>query len=213
MYSVSNNVAYIDGQNGIYDGVIKNSSVKYGRNAADNHVEYLNDAKRPNLKEVHKSSKGDFQKKSDEWLDNLPPLKFEYRYMPNSRKVDTQALMGAAYEEMGKNTEIKTEELSAKLQEAFGDNASAKAVDLNKDGNIDLGEYSASVLLADIMSKKSPILNGANGVITDEGQNKTLPYASKRNYGVAYKTYNAIYQQYDLKSAQEEFLKDKNNLV
>ena len=229
MYSVQNNIAYINGQNGIYDGVVKNSSVRYGRNAADNNMKYLadytkqNDAVFPDLKGLHNLSNDEFEakmnelqtacKKSDAWLNSLPPLKFEYRYMPNSDSVDTQALMGAAYEEMGQKTEIKTSELTAKIQEAFGNNATAEAVDLNKDGNIDLGEYSASILLSDIMSDENPSLNGANGVITDEGQDKIIPYASKRNYNIAYKTYSAIYQSYDLKSAQEEFLKDDNNMA
>ena len=41
VYSIQNNVAYINGNKGIYDGKINDNSVRYGRNAAANNFEYL----------------------------------------------------------------------------------------------------------------------------------------------------------------------------
>ena len=37
VYSIQNNVAYINGNKGIYDGKINDNSVRYGRNAAANN--------------------------------------------------------------------------------------------------------------------------------------------------------------------------------
>ena len=112
MFEVNNGVAKIDGSKGKYDGKVSNPSVKYGRNAVENYYTYLEkpliadtmntapildfglspDAANKNADKIDK-----FLKENDEYLSALPPLEYEYRYMPQG-KVDTQAVLGAAYE-------------------------------------------------------------------------------------------------------------------
>ena len=229
MYISSCDKAYINGQNGIYDGKISNPSVKYGRNSVANYQEYLNDYTQPrvefpDLAGLSQLSEDKFEKKLnelgcaidklDESLNSLPPLDFEQKYMPDG-KFDKMALMGAAYEEMGKRTSISTEELNASLKEVFSDQVSIDALDLNKDEKIDLAEYGASILLADILSTNSDELKISNvdGTITKDGQNAVLPYGNIKNYDIANKTYQAIYNAFSLDDAQNKFVSDSNNLI
>lgn len=193
MYSVSGNIAKIDGRQGIYDGKVQNSSVRYGRNALSNYKSYTVDLAK----------------------DKMPPLKFEYRYMPNG-KFDKMALMGNAYEELGKKTEVKTEEMTATLQKFGGEGFSAEALDLNKDGYVDISEYAASTLTEDVLSsekgfKVSP--DKVDGVINNDGSNKTFALNLKSNEKLATEIYSKLYSAFDLDSAQEEFMSNKNNLV
>ena len=158
MFEVNNGIAKIDGSNGKYDGVVTNPSIKYGRNAVDNYYSYLekpivedkmNPAPildmglNPNAPEENAKKLDKYLKENDDYLKSLPPLEFEYRYMPNihNGKIDKNALFGAAYEEMGKRTSIPVKEIDS----AFGPEAalSTAPMDINKDGNIDIGEYSS----------------------------------------------------------------------
>ncbi len=83
----------------------------------------------------------------------------------------------------------------------------AKGVDLNNDGKIDIAEYATNILASDIYS------NGkVDGVINNRGQNQLIGDAKKENIAKTRKVYFALYQQYNLKEAQEKFLSDLNNL-
>lgn len=194
MYSVSSNIARIDGRQGIYDNKVQNSSVRYGRNALSNYKSYTEDLGN---------------------VDNMPPLKFEYRYMPNG-KLDKLALMGNAYEELGKKTEVKTEELTATLQEFGGDRFSAEAIDINKDGYIDVAEYATTTLTEDALSSTKGFNvdpNKVDGIINNEGANKTFALNLKSNAKIASEIYSKLYNEFGLDKAQEEFLSNDNNLT
>ncbi len=194
MYSVSSNIARIDGRQGIYDNKVQNSSVRYGRNALSNYKSYTEDLGN---------------------VDNMPPLKFEYRYMPNG-KLDKLALMGNAYEELGKKTEVKTEELTATLQEFGGDRFSAEAIDINKDGYIDVAEYATTTLTEDALSSTKGFNvdpNKVDGIINNEGSNKTFALNLKSNAKMASEIYSKLYNEFGLDKAQEEFLSNDNNLT
>ena len=207
MFSVVSNTALINGSKGIYDGKISNESVKYGRNAVANHYEYL------------------FQLQEDLFSPNIgdddfefTPINFEMRYQPETTKkgsVDLMALMGSAYEEMGKKISLSVKSLSELLQKAFGDGVSAEALDVNKDEQVDLAEYAGSILLFDMLSTNSENLDvsNINGVITNQGEIAALPYVSVQNLNVATEVFEFIYQHYDLQSAQKEFLANDNNLA
>ncbi len=229
-YNVVGSIAKIDGNSGIYDGKIKNSSVRYGRNAINNHIGYLNSyvpgkVDLPNLKDLHTLPKDEFNKKMveleeslnrlDDTINNLPPLDFELRYAQNKNGLDKLSVVGAAYEELGQRQEVTVRELSDNLKEGLGENFTAEAMDLNKDGKINLGEYSASIVLSDILSEKSDniTIKDANGIITNDGQKRMLPYGLDKNIKMASKIYQAIYDCYDLDNAQEKFLSDDNNLI
>ena len=194
MYSVSSNIARIDGRQGIYDNKVQNSSVRYGRNALSNYKSYTEDLGN---------------------VDNMPPLKFEYRYMPNG-KLDKLALMGNAYEELGKKTEVKTEELTATFQEFGGDRFSAEAIDINKDGYIDVAEYATTTLTEDALSSTKGFNvdpNKVDGIINNEGSNKTFALNLKSNAKIASEIYSKLYNEFGLDKAQEEFLSNDNNLT
>ncbi|MCM1266076.1 MAG: hypothetical protein NC200_07745 [Candidatus Gastranaerophilales bacterium] len=193
MYSVSGNVARIDGRQGIYDGKINNSSVRYGRNSLSNYQSYTSDLAK----------------------DTMPPLKFEYRYMPNG-KLDKMALLGNAYEELGKRIEVKTEEMTETIQKVGGDKFSADALDINKDGYIDVAEYATSTLTEDILSSAKGFeidSSKIDGVINNDGSNKTFALNLKSNEKKASEIYSKLYNELGLESAQEEFIKNTNNLV
>ena len=41
MYNVQNGVVKIDGKQGVYDNKVTDPSVRYGRNAVNNYISYL----------------------------------------------------------------------------------------------------------------------------------------------------------------------------
>lgn len=200
MYSVENNVAIINGASGKYDKILPNEDVRYGRNAFDNFKSYAKDLKKP---------------------DDSVPLKYEYRYMPDGQ-FNKFALLGNAYEELGRRTKVKTEKLNKKfnklnkeLEKQGLDKLSANALDINKDGYIDVSEYATSTLSQDIMSTSGGAgfaPNMANGVITNEGEEKALGMNDEKYEEEARQVFTKLHEDFELGKAQEEFLADKKNL-
>lgn len=189
----------INGSKGQYDN--------YGKNAVDNHIQHAaspleginknitpildysptEEAENNNIEALEK-----FADKNDEYLASLPPLEYEYRYMPEGN-FDKKALLGAAEQEMG------TKELGVKeFEEMFlvDDSMTAEPLDINKDGKIDNSEYAANIVAADILSKDSTDPIKADGVITPKGLNAVLEYSKKSNAAAAAKLYANIYDTY-----------------
>ena len=230
MYQEINRTAYINGDKGIYDGRIKNHSVRYARNAVDNYKQtYSPDAQW--LKEKmptglpQKIDKDTFDKsikQTDEWIErtkdflavDFPPIKFNMKYAKNAPgEPDKLAVMGVAYEEMDKRTSMPVDELTKKIDIA---GCSADSLDLNGDGNIDLAEYGSSILVEDMLSSSdSDILKAEDitGEINDKGQVRLMSFAAIKNYRDSQQTYKDVYNAFNLADAQKEFLKDKNNLI
>ncbi len=212
VYSVSGNKAIINGQNGIYDKKVNNQEVKYGRNAANNYTAYT--------KNIANSPE-------------MPPLQFEYRYIPQG-KYSTQALMGNAYEELGQRTEVSVAELNQKLNQdkqkieelnkqilarnpessvAHPDFA-ADALDLNEDGKVDIGEYATSTMAADMLDgnpSKCDITN-LDGVITNKGEDASMGLYMKQNMKNAKTVFNDIHKTFQLDKAMNEFKSNLNNM-
>ena len=202
----------INGINGRYDGVINDNSVRYGRNAADNHkklvlsmVESGLSGEPPmldlipskngfdnNIKKMHA-----FADENDTYLKSLPPLEYEYRYMPkvNNGNIDKKALFGAAIEEMG-TTSIPVKDFEKKFLPS--DEYTIRPLDLNNDGNIDIAEYSTSMLAADMLSKPNPNISKIDGTINSKGMNAVMEYAHKSNADAATKLYSKIYTTHKL---------------
>lgn len=218
MFEVQNGIAKIDGSKGKYDGKVSNPSVKYGRNAVENYFTYLEqpivadpmnaapildfglspDAAKNNADKLEK-----FLKENDEYLKALPPLEFEYRYMPTG-SVDKMALLGAAYEEMGKVKELDVKELDSKF--APDTTFTSASLDINKDGKVDIAEYSSSILAADMLSKSdTPDPANIDGTINRKGFNAVLAYTQKSNAAAAAALYSKIYNNYNLGEAKKEF--------
>lgn len=218
MFEVNNGVAKIDGSKGKYDGKVSNPSVKYGRNAVENYYTYLEkpliadtmntapildfglspDAANKNADKIDK-----FLKENDEYLSALPPLEYEYRYMPQG-KVDTQAVLGAAYEEMGQNKDLSVQELDSRF--APDDNFTSKALDINNDGKVDIAEYGSSILAADMLSKSDVAdTKNVDGTINKRGFDAVLAYTQKSNLAAASKLYSNIYNTYNLGEAKNNF--------
>ena len=221
MFEVNQNVAQINGKQGKYDKTVTNPSVKYGRNAVDNYYSYvekpllannmntapiLDFGLSPEAADKNEEKLNNFLKENDDYLKSLPPLEYEYRYMPTLEKgeVDKQAVLGAAYEELGKRNEVSVEEMDYNF--ALNDNFSTKPMDINKDGKIDVAEYGSTILAADALSK-SPDAKAENidGTINKEGFNAILEYTKKSNAQAAAKLYSNMYNKYELGNAIKDF--------
>lgn len=218
MFEVNKGVTKIDGTRGKYDDkTVTNPSVRYGRNSVQNFYAYLeqpiikdNNATPPVLdfsindkavdSNIEKMEK--YVKENDIYLKSLPPLEYEYRYMPNIHKyneIDKDALLGAAYEELGKRKEIKVEELDKNF--ALSNDFTTSSIDLNKDGKIDIGEYGSSIIAADIISNNGNI----NGTINQKGHNAVQELTRKANAEAAAQLYSALYNKFNLAAAAQMF--------
>ena len=203
----------VNGLKGRYDGKVTDDSVKYGRNAVDNNIKQmqaplLNDnfatppifdfspnseAGEKNLKALEK-----FVDDNDAYLKSLPPLEYEYRYMPTG-KVDPKAVLGAAYEEFGGEKEISVKEFEKRY--LIDDSQTAEPMDINKDGKIDIAEYGANIMAADVLSKGTTDVSKIDGTINSQGLNAVMQYSLKANSAAATKLYSSIYNAYNLGSA------------
>ncbi len=229
MFEVNNGIAKIDGSRGKYDGgkyesKVSDPSVRYGRNAVENYYTYvehpivtdkmtpapiLDFGLNPDAAEKNADKLERFLKENDEYLKALPPLEFEYRYMPVMPKgqVDKKAVLGAAYEEMGQTKEMSVEEMDHRF--APDENFTSRALDINKDGKIDIAEYSTSILAADMLSKSStPNPANIDGTINKNGFNAVLAYTQKSKAEAAAKLYSNIYNTYNLGEAKNDFKAD-----
>ena len=220
-FEVSGNVAKIDGKQGKYDNKVTNPSVRYGRNAVENYYTYLEQpiiadtmnpapildfGLDPNAPEKNADKIDKFLKENDEYLKALPPLEFEYRYMPQMPKgqVDKQAVLGAAYEEMGEEKELSVKDLDSRF--APDETFTSKALDINNDGKVDIAEYGSSILAADMLSKsETPDTANIDGTINKNGFNAVLAYTQKSKAAAAAALYSKIYNTYNLGKAQKEF--------
>lgn len=216
----------IDGKKGPYD----NESIKYGRNAAANYKSHIetyttkpNDFNKADFSNLSQLSNDQFDKKTKDVSDKIdadlakPPvnLKLKYKYLPEEnidpKNINKMALLGAAYEELGKRMSVPVEELTALMQKAGGAEFSAEALDINKDKQVDVGEYASSILLTDMLSTDSENVDANNikGEVNTLGLNKSLAYASKKNIVKAAEMFKAIYNTFGLVQAYEEFTKEK----
>lgn len=207
----------VNGANGIYDNRIADESVKYGRNAVDNNFKYMeapliNDKHNPapildfmpGSEDTNAQKLENFIKTNDEYLNSLPPLDYEYRYMPNfvNGNINKKALYAAAYEQMG-TKEISVNEFETKY--IADDSMTAEPLDINKDGKIDVAEYGANIMASDILSKGTTDVTKADGSVNSKGMNAILEYTKKANAAAASKLYSNIYSTYSLGSDLSEF--------
>lgn len=227
MYTTIGNRAYINGNQGKYDNVVANQSVKYGRNAVDNYNQYLLEfAKQPpSLPKVSsflELSDDEFFKTMAEYESQtleLTPIDYSMRYQPESVKkgnVDVMALLGAAYEEMGKNFSLGVKGLTEKLQKTLGSsNVSVQALDINKDKEIDMAEYATSILVSDMFSSDPFQVDFDNitGEVTNEGENASLALINEKNYVEASEIFSTVYKEFNLGAAQKFFKNNTNNLM
>lgn len=139
----------------------------------------------------------EFANANDKYLQSLPPLEYEYRYMPNlvNGKIDKSSLLKEAYNEMGEK-EINVKDFEEKF--LFDKNMTAEPLDINKDGKIDINEYSANILATDVLSKDKPSIRNIDGTVNKKGLNTILAYTQKANAAAATKLYSDLYNTYGL---------------
>lgn len=205
----------INGNSGKYDSQIKEESVKYGKNSVSNNFKYMespivndNHAIPPvfdfstneksenlNLDNMEK-----YLDKNDEYLKSLPPLEFEYRYMPNisQGQIDKKAVLAVAEEEMGGQKEISVEDFENKY--LINDEMTVKPLDINNDNKIDSSEYATNIIAADLLSKGTTDVTKVDGTINAKGMNAILEYTKKSNAEAAANLYKNIYNYYQLGS-------------
>ena len=203
----------INGSKGIYDSSASNDAVKYGRNAVDNHLNHLeapfaNDnnaippvldfSGSPEANDANITALEKYIDQNDAYLNSLPPLEYEYRYIPNftQGKLNPDAVIGAAYEEMGGVKELSVKEFENRY--LIDETQTAEPMDINKDGKIDVAEYGANIIATDILSKGTTDPMKADGVINTKGMNAILEYSKKSNATEAAKLYSNIYNTYSL---------------
>lgn len=236
--TINNNVAYINGTKGKYDGKIDNPAVRYARNAMDNYVEYANVVAEqlrdfPDMRNLDQLSEDEYEFRMQEFEEaiaampdkKMPPLNFRVQYTASPvhyRFISRDAVLAVAYEEMGKKTSVSARELTKKMQKSadtiLGEKQvkmSAKALDINSDGKISLGEYASCVLLEDALSENDSYfdIRNINGTISTDGENALLNYGMVNNYNVARMCYKNIYNKYHLADAEKAFLSDEGNLI
>jgi len=226
MYINCGNLAYISGHCGAYDNIISNNDTRYGRSATDNYKKYIQSYNQPRIEnnisendtieeKINKTQ--DFINKIAQQQAQMPPINFKYNYMPIAQKglVNKNALLGAAYEEMNNNLSVPLKTMDYTLNILGAENQiSMDALDLNRDGNIDIAEYSASILLADMLDEDGAAdIRNIDGNITNKGENKLLAYGLSQNKDIAYRTYMSLYQGYNLAEASRNFINNQNNLV
>ncbi len=223
--------AYITGNQGKYDGIVRNPRVRYARNAMNNLQEYasyrLPKVKYPDLSNISNLSEDKYEKKmaqleealeaSQKARKTMPPLDYTIKYLPGKvdiNTVDTVALLGAAFEDMGRKLSISTDVLTKQLQKTFRtDKVSAAALDLDKNGRIDVAEYGASILTADMLSSASLDKKDINGKINKEGHMRLLSFFNKRNSYLPERVFGHLYDFFALDNAKEEFMKNPNNRI
>lgn len=218
MFEVNNGIVKIDGSQGKYGSENSGAnSAQYGRNSVQNLYSYyeepivkdnnatppiLDFGMDPNKDDNNIQKMEEYVKANDDYLNSLPPLEYEYRYMPNVHKageIDKDALFGAAYEELGSRKEVSVEELDKTV--ALNENYSSKPLDLNNDNKIDLGEYGSSILAADLISNNGEI----KGTINKQGQSAIFELMKKSNAQAATQLYGSIYNQFNLGEASKNF--------
>ncbi len=134
--------------------------------------------------------------------------------------IDKQALLGHSYEEMGRKPAITLEEADAPFKnEAFSDigtNLTAKAFDVNDDGEIDISEMAVSTVVADVLSKDDSLLplnlkvvdlKKADGTYTNDGENKMMAFCNEENLETASIIAKDIHSKLKLDKAQNKFIK------
>jgi len=195
----------ITGQSGYYDGKVKDENVRYGRNATHNM----------------QLSEKEFQKNfADLDAEVEIPLDYKYTYSPNG-KVNAQALLGTAYEELGAKSvpvDTLTQAVKGTVTRAdLKEKASAESLDLNKDGKIDVAEYATSLLTADMLTTNADYNSlspkDATGEISRTGIQRSLPFFNKDTLKVSQDFFKALYQHWNLGKEQENFFANPNNLV
>lgn len=229
------NSSLINGRTGRYSYKINDNSVRFARNSVDNLKQETKLRECASVADVRLSvadkrefltTTGELHKAVVLMDKKLPSIPFNYiqQYMPNvKRSVDTMALMGAAYEEMGKRASIGLSEANKKVSmvEAaiFGKNSnvkmSADVLDFNGDGEIDLAEYSALILAKDALSDGHFASDERNidGYITSVGQKRALAFMLEDYRYGARNVLQGLYGKYGLEVSQKFFLSNKNNLV
>ena len=78
------------------------------------------------------------------------------------------------------------------------DVTTAEPLDINKDGKIDVAEYGANIIAADVLGKGTTDPFKADGTINTNGLNAVLEYTKKSNAAAAAKLYSNIYNAYQL---------------
>ena len=143
--------------------------------------------------------------KNDAYLKSLPPLQYEYRYMPNLNvgKIDKKAVLAAAYEEMGQVKEMPVKDFEQRF--LIDETYTAEPLDINKDGKIDIAEYGSNIIATDLLSKGVTDPMKADGVINTKGMNAILAYTKKSNADAAAKLYANVYNTHNLGSELNEF--------
>jgi len=245
-FSINNDKAYITGDTGTYSGKVADSNVVYGRNSVANYKQYLNALTQDSfesskqlqtmlekLKNIFKSKVDisgqldKIQSKLEELAKRIPiPINFVQKYLPgqvDAKNLNTQALMGAAYEDLGKK-EVSVSELDKEFKYAGVNNATVAAFDINNDGKIDESENAVALLIKDMgdahsteevlkTGKMNLDAKDLDGTITNVGEVNLHSFLNPKQIEQSKVIIKAIYDAFKLGKAKEDFENNPNNTL
>lgn len=240
MFNNVGNISYITGGKGIYDKRVENPSVRYGRNSMQNYYSYIREFAKPlpkvPLEEIRELSGLNFTpednakfdsnmkkidsglKKTDKYLKTMPMIDFKHKYMPGKvdyKNINKMALLGASFQELGKKVSVSVQEMTSKIQSQFGNVFTARAFDLNNDGQIDISENATAILMEDMLSTDSGSLDARNinGEITNKGHSAFINYLTMSSSETTKEQATKLHKLFQLGEAQEEFIQTPNNMA
>ena len=142
----------------------------------------------------------------------LAPEFYQVTYMPQFVDVREAriALMGAAYEAMSQKTQERIDTIADDMDI---DRDQIEKLDINHDGHIDVGEYSAAIIMADFLSKdeEKQYIEYVDGTVTKDGQERLLDRITSKSKEYMNIAFSKIYEYFSLRSAKERFIKILNS--
>lgn len=214
------NTSYINGSTGPYDNKVNDANAKYGRNAQANYYSYLN--------ELGAGTSDILIGQNSKPANEKASANFSLKYLPEEKvsaeNLNKLALLGAAFEDLGKKISLPVEMMTKKMQQVFGQNASAAAFDTNNDGQIDIAENAAAILVKDMADKQSKdeILKTGkidlkaadiDGNISQKGEVNFDALISSAKTDITKQTLSQVQQTFKLDEAKNIFAADANNIL
>lgn len=231
-------IAHVYGDTGIYDGIVKNPHVRYGRNAVSNFTLFMGETAAkttpvdmPDLSNISSLSEDEFTAKMAELDNSLGacakmreqiPVDIVRHYLPGKTSctcVNKMALLGVAFEELQRNVYVTVEQFSEKIKALRGERYNARSIDINNDGKIDISEYATTLLAADMLSKDNPNgttglrLENLDGTMNNTGVQRVTEMFHQSKKTKSKQIFKGLQKLYDLKDAMIRFVSDKNNIA
>lgn len=151
-------------------------------------------------------------------LKKIPMFNFELSYLPGRttyKSLNKMSLMGASFEDLGKRVSVSVQEMTQNIQEKWGSMFTAKAFDVDENGEIDISENATALLMKDMLSTDPEGMDARNidGRINNKGNNAFLNYCTMSAVKSTKDMCRQLQILFNLKDAQNSFTEDPNNMI